>query len=91
MVAILMIGGIFCELCSNKFDEPSFKPYSSSHPELHDDFINRIHLFDNENCTLSLVSPNEAKVQLSTPDVRQEWNVHNVCDFALTSTFCMQR
>ena len=55
----------FFGLGANKFNDQAFKPYSFCYPDLHDDFIVSIPLFDNENCTLPLVTPNKIKVQLS--------------------------
>ena len=66
----------FYQLCSNKFNEPSFKPHSDSRPELRDDFINRIPLFNNENFTLPLVSPNKIKVQLATSRFKVKMILH---------------
>ena len=56
----------FFELCANKHNGQAFKLCSCSCPDLHDDFIISIPLFDNENFTLPLVTPNEMKVQLAT-------------------------
>ena len=91
----------FFELCSNKFNDPQYKPYSLMYPDLHDDFIDSIPLFDTEEVKMPLVTPGKIKDQLVTSRCKVSKNVfymlsgfmrllpklHIICDQSLNFLF----
>ena len=55
----------FFELGSNKFNDPVHRPVSNMHPDLNDDFLEPIELFEDEEHKMPLVTPSKLKYQLS--------------------------
>ena len=53
------------ELGCNKFNDPGYRPVSNVYPDLHDDYLEPIDLFDDEEHTMPLVTPSKLKDQLA--------------------------
>ena len=55
----------FFELEHNEFNDGGFRPPLNADPELHDDYLEPIDLFDDDEWTVPLVAPNKLKDQSS--------------------------
>ena len=53
------------ELGCNEFNDPGHMPASNVCPDLHDDYLEPMDLFDNEEHSMPLVTPSKLKDQLA--------------------------
>jgi len=60
----------FFEIYANKFNDPSFQPCSNIYVDLHDYFLDSYDLFDTDEQSLPLVTPNKIKDQVATVRVK---------------------